>query len=219
MRLVLTGATGFIGREVLKQALDDPSIERITVFTRRPTGRSSPKITELVVQDFTDYSSVQRELRADACIWCLGVLPTAASRDEYVRITFDYAMAAAKALFAENPALRFCFLSGAGADPNEKSWVLYGKIKGRTERELAKLSPNVVSFRPAFVRAAPGDARPLMARLYTPIADVVDRFTDQFSVTCEELASCLLDVAKNGAGEPVLDNRAIRRRRREPDGR
>lgn len=35
MKLVLVGATGLVGREVLKQALDDPRISLVVAPTRR----------------------------------------------------------------------------------------------------------------------------------------------------------------------------------------
>lgn len=211
MKIVLTGATGFVGSEVLRQALDDSSIDHITVLTRRSVGMSNPKLSEIILKDFLDYSKIADHLKADACIWCLGISQTEVSKEEYVKITFDYTMAGARAMLAANPKLRFCFLSGRGADQDEKSISLYGKIKGRTEKELSKLSPNVFNFRPAFIRPArPGQKRPLVPTLFGPIAWVVDHFTDSFSVDSGTLARCLLDVAKTGADQAIIDNRSIR---------
>ncbi len=211
MKIILSGATGLVGSEVLRQALADPIIEQVTALSRRPLDIASPKLNVLVLDDFLDYSRFGEELRADACVWCLGVSQTAVGRDEYIKMTLDYTIAAARAMFEANPDLRFCFVSGAHADQEERSSVLYGKIKGRTEKQLGRLSPNVVSFRPAFIRPPRGRKRPLVVALYTPLANVMDRFTDSFSVDCAQLARCLLDVAKQGASPPVLDNRAIRR--------
>lgn len=211
MKLILTGATGFVGGEVLRQALADPSIEAVTVLTRRPLALSHPKLVSIAMPDFLDYSGLQPgTLAADACIWCLGPSQTAVSRDDYVRMTHDFTLAGARAMLAANPNLRFCFLSGSGADPDERSRLLFGRIKGRTEKALAGLSPRVVSFRPAFIRARPGQTRPLVVRLFVPVANVVDRFTDGFSVDVDQLAKCLIGVAKHGTAEPVLDNAAIR---------
>lgn len=211
MKIVLTGATGFVGSEVLRQALNDSSIEQIIVLTRRSIGISNPRLNEIILQDFLDYSSIADHLKVDACIWCLGVSQTAVSKEEYIKITLDYTMAGARAMLAANPQMRFCFLSGRGADQDEKSLSLYGKIKGRTEKELSKLSPNVFNFRPAFIRPArPGQQRPLVPRLFGPIAWVVDHFTDDFSVASGTLAHCLLGVAKAGAEQAIIDNRSIR---------
>ena len=211
MKILLTGATGFVGSEVLRQALESPSVAKVTCLTRRPLGMAVPKLQELVLPDFTDYSQVAPELDADACIWCLGVSQFAVSKEEYVRITHDYAMEAARAMFTAAPAMRFCFVSGAGADREEHATAFNRNIKGRTEGDLAQLGPNVFIFRPAFIRPAhAGQRRPLITRAWSLIADVVDRFTDDFSVGCRQLARCLLDVAQHGAEARVFENRIIK---------
>ena len=67
MKLILTGATGFVGGEVLSQALKDPDIERVTVFTRRALPLQHPKLHQIELADFTDWSGVAADdLRADA---------------------------------------------------------------------------------------------------------------------------------------------------------
>jgi uncharacterized protein YbjT (DUF2867 family) len=211
MKIILTGATGFVGGEVLRQALDDSSIDQIVVLTRRPVGISNPKLNEVVLDNFLDYSGVAGQLKADACIWCLGVSQYAVSKDEYIKITLDYTIAAARAMLAANPQIKFCFVSGRGADWDEKSMTLYGKIKGRTEKELSKLSPNVFNFRPAFIKPArPEQKRPFLATVFGVFSPLVDAFTDSFSVDTGTLARCLLHVAKNGADQSIIDNRAIK---------
>jgi uncharacterized protein YbjT (DUF2867 family) len=213
MKIILTGATGFVGSEVLRQAINSSSIEQITVLTRRSIGISNPKLNEIILEDFLDYSKIADHLKVDACIWCLGISQTEVSKEEYIKITLNYTIAGARAMLAANPNMRFCFLSGRGADQDEKSISLYGKIKGRTEKELSKLSPNVFNFRPAFIRPArPGQKRPLVPTLFGPIAWVVDHFTDDFSVDSGTLARCLLGVAKAGTDQSIIDNRSIRQR-------
>lgn len=120
MKLILTGATGFAGGEVLKQALAAPSVERVTVLTRRSLGLAHAKLSEVVVRDFLDYSATRLD-DADACIWCLGVSQSQVGKEQYVVITHDYAVAGAAAMIAANPRLRFCFVSGRSADPSEKA--------------------------------------------------------------------------------------------------
>lgn len=211
MKLLLTGATGFTGGEVLKQALADDAIEQVTVWTRRPIGVTHAKLKEVLVADFLDYRGVSLG-DADACIWCLGVSQTQVSKEAYVKITHDYAVAAATALFAANPQLRFCFVSGRSADPSEKSKVLSARIKGRTERALSGLrEQNVFNFRPGYIRAsAQSGKRKDLARFAAPIATLMGLFIKDFSVDCDQLARCLLDVARHGSDQPLLDNRTIR---------
>ena len=212
IRVILTGATGFAGGEVLRQAFADPGIERVTVLTRRAVEMTHPKLRQFLVDDFTDFSRVDADaLTADACIWCLGVSQTAVDKDTYVRITHDYTLAAAKAMLARNPAIRFCFLSGSRADQQEQTSIYYGKVKGRTEKVLSELTPNAFHFRPAVIRATLPEHRiPLAQRIGGVIAIPFDWFSEQVSVDCVQLAHCLIDVAKHGSNHNILDNATIK---------
>lgn len=136
MKIILTGATDFLGTEVLRQALDDATIEQVLVLTRRPSGFAHAKMMEIVLQDFLDYSGL--DLRDyDACIWCLGV-----SQPE----SHGYAIAAATAMFAANRRLRFCFVRGDSADRIEERRAFFARIKGRTERNLSALGGDAFVF-------------------------------------------------------------------------
>jgi len=212
MKIILTGATGFVGREVLKQLLVDKAVAEVVVLTRKSTGIFHPKLKEVITNDFLDYSKIRQDLKADACIWCLGVSQLKVSREEYIRITFDYALQAAQMMLAQNPRLRFCFVSGASANQEEKGISLQGRIKGRAERELALLSPNVFLFRPAFIK--PADRyykRPPVQTIAGYITSVLDLFSEGFSIDVATLAKCLIEVAKNGSDVHLLHNVAIRR--------
>jgi uncharacterized protein YbjT (DUF2867 family) len=74
MKLILTGSTGFIGHEVLSQALAHPSITSIIALTRHPLPpplTSNPKLQNVIVEDFLSYSPsvLEKIAGADACIW------------------------------------------------------------------------------------------------------------------------------------------------------
>lgn len=210
MKLVLTGATGFTGGEVLSQALADPEIEQVTVLTRRTPDRSHSKLDEILVADFLNYSAVDFS-GYDACIWCLGISQAGVSEATYIEITHDYTIAAAEAMAAANPALRFCFVSGRGADQDDKARSLFGRIKGRTERGLAEIGIDSTSFRPAYIRPtrATGPRRDL-ARFLAPIGSVMAWWNEDLAVDCDQLARCLIDVAKHGSPNRVLTNQQIR---------
>ena len=210
MKVLLTGATGFLGREVLRQALDDKAIDHVTTLVRRPTGLAHPKVKEVQVTDFLDYSALDMHAY-DACIWSLGMSQLQATEAEYIRTTLDYTMAAARALLGANPQARFCFVSGRGADPEEKKTALYARIKGRTERQLEALGSNVFVFRPGYIKPTKRSGpRKDLARWFAPIGSVMSMFGKDFSVDCDQLAGCLLDVAKRGASRRLLVNSDIR---------
>lgn len=211
MKIILTGATGFLGQEVLKQLLADVTVTEVVLLVRKSADITNPKLKEFVLRDFLDYSEITKDIKADACIWCLGVPQSAVTKEEYIKITFDYAMYAAKQLLSLNPQLRFCFVSGVSANQKEKGISLQGRIKGRTERELALLGNNIFLFRPSFIK--PGNRsykRPLIQTIAGYIVALLDLFSDIFSINVVTLARCLIDVAKNGSGNRLMDNVTIR---------
>lgn len=73
MKIVITGATGFLGSEVLEQCCHSTGIDSVIVLTRRPLQGNGihAKIRQVIVQDFRCYSPEVLEAiaDADACIW------------------------------------------------------------------------------------------------------------------------------------------------------
>ena len=124
MKIIVTGSTGTVGSELVRESVTDDSIEKITLLARSPANITHPKIKEIIHKDFLHYTGLENVFKeADACIWCLGISQTKVSKEEYFKITHDYAVAAAKAMLVANPSITFLFLSGQGADSSEKSSV------------------------------------------------------------------------------------------------
>ncbi|RKU01296.1 epimerase [Burkholderia sp. Nafp2/4-1b] len=210
MKIILTGATGFAGGEVLRQALADPDIAQVTVLTRRSVGFVHPKLREVLMRDFLDYEG--RDLAGyTACIWCLGTSQAGAAAQAYMRVTLDYPLAAARAMFAANPRLRFCFVSGRSADPTEQRRSLFACIKGRAERQLSELDAPIFIFRPGYIRpTARSGPRKDLARFLAPVGALFSLLGADYSVDCDQFARCLLDVAKHGADRALLVNSELR---------
>jgi len=68
-------------------------------------------------EDFTDFAPLQDRLRGyDACFFCLGTSALGMSETDYRAVTYDLTLAVAHTVLAANPALTFCYVSGAGTD-------------------------------------------------------------------------------------------------------
>ena len=55
-KVIITGATGMIGKGVLLECLDHKSIDEVLVIGRTPVGIDHPKLKELIHKDFTNFS-------------------------------------------------------------------------------------------------------------------------------------------------------------------
>jgi uncharacterized protein YbjT (DUF2867 family) len=74
MKVLSTGATGFVGGALLKKLTARPDIEEVTCLARRALEPWSPKIAVIVHDDFARYDASLLERLGDhtACIWALG---------------------------------------------------------------------------------------------------------------------------------------------------
>ena len=153
MRVVIFGATGMIGRGVLRECLLAPDVEQVVTLGRRQGEETHEKLEQLVIDDLTDYSSVQGKLAGvDACFFCLGVTSAGMSEADYRKVTCDIVVAAGKALAAASPQATFVFVSGLGADA--KSTRMWSRVKGEAENAvLAMPFKRTFVFRPAFILA------------------------------------------------------------------
>ncbi len=150
MNVLITGATGFVGTGVLAESLNSEEVHKVVVLGRQACGVNHPKLTELVVDDMGDLSGVADRLTGlDGCFWCLGVSSAGMDESAYTRVTHTFVMHAAEILLKTNPNLRFCFLSGSGADGN----AMWARVKKRAEVDLRAAGfSGVVVFRPAYIR-------------------------------------------------------------------
>lgn len=167
MHVILTGATGLVGSGVLDAMLKAQDITRITLLTRRPvqmaTDRADPRVNTIIHSDFNAYPPELLSQLQDAkgVVWALGISQTKVSKEDYVTITKDYAVSAAKAfstLGNEKDPFRFVYVSGEGAtqEPGRFS-AIFARVKGETEKILGEMATpafKVVSARPAFVDSA-----------------------------------------------------------------
>ena len=212
MKIIITGATGTAGSEVLRQALADPGISEVLVLSRRPLDVTGAKLKTALLNDFLDYSAVAPQFAGyDACLWCLGISQTEVSKQDYEIITYDYTLAAARAMQACGDGFRFCFLSGRGADSAEKSSILFARVKGRTENALTRLGrPRTWHFRPGYIHSVTAPPRRRIERWIAPLTPLVYRFLPAHIISTVELARAMLAVAKHGAPKPILENDDIR---------
>jgi uncharacterized protein YbjT (DUF2867 family) len=157
IKAIITGATGMVGEGVLLECLAHPDVEQILLINRKPSGRTHPKLREVILADFFAMETIAKELRGyNACYFCLGISSVGIGREEYRHITFDLTLNAAQVMAGLNPDMVFCYVTGAGTDSSEAGRSAWARVKGATENALLRLFKNAYMFRPGFMKAIPG---------------------------------------------------------------
>lgn len=149
-KVIITGATGMVGKAVLLECLDHELINEVLVIGRNSIGMSHPKLHELIHSDFSDFQGVKEVLtNFDACFFCMGVSSGGVKEDKYKKITYDYTLALANVLFEKNPEMTFNYVSGVGTDSTENGRIMWARVKGKTENDILKLGfKHAFMFRP-----------------------------------------------------------------------
>ncbi len=201
-----------VGEGVLLECLQNPVVAHVLVLTRRPTGRTHPKIAELLVPDLSNLSAVESQLTGyNACFFCAGVSSVGISKEEYERITHDMTLAVGKTLLRLNPELTFIYVSGAGTDSRQTSRQHWARVKGRTENELLALPFRAAyMFRPGFMKATTGQRNIL--KWYGAIAwlyPMARKLAPNFVSTMQEVGRAMINAADFGYSKPVLEVRDI----------
>lgn len=153
LHVIITGATGMVGKGVLLSCLKDPSIEKITLISRRSLGLIDSKIEEVLLQDFANLEELKEQLnRADACFHCMGVSSLGLSKEDYYSKTFIYTKSLADLCFQVNPKMTFCYVSGTGTSTTETSRQAWANVKGKAENYLIQKGfQRVFLFRPGLI--------------------------------------------------------------------
>lgn len=75
MKLIVTGANGYVGSEIIRQSLKLPQVTSVVAVSRKlvspPAGTIPTRFESVVVQDYGTYPDYVRDAfrGADACIW------------------------------------------------------------------------------------------------------------------------------------------------------
>jgi uncharacterized protein YbjT (DUF2867 family) len=207
--VVVAGATGLVGREILQGLLADETVAAVHALGRRPLGLQHPRLTSHVV----DFTALPPLPALDEAYLALGTtINVAGSQAAFRAIDFDANLAVARAAQAAG-ARRVGLVSAMGADA--RSRIFYNRVKGELEEALTALELQaLVIARPSLLAGdrealgQPARAGERMAlrvgRLLRPIIPVNLR-----AIAAADVARALLARVPAAYGREVLMSGAM----------
>ena len=211
MRVVIFGATGMVGRGVLRECLDDRRIQDVLVVGRRKCGEHHDKLREVLHDDFFDYSAIRNSFAdRDACFFCVGVSSVGQDEDSYTRLTHDLTLAAAEALLGAASGMTFVYVSAAGADSTEHGGRMWARVRGRLENTLLAMPFKAVYiFRPGYIQPMRGvSSRVFWYRmLYAAIGwsyPLLRRLFPGGVTSTVAIGRAMISVVESGDGSQIL---------------
>ena len=167
-KVVVAGATGSVGRLIVKTCIDDPRIDKVTAVVRKTvsnekaeqlwgagdtsnkdngptTATKMQKLTQIQV-DYSALDVKDEKLKTafqntDAFLTGLGLYSGNATEAEMDQVEGSYNQILATIAHAEG-AKRGAYLSGQGVkqpSTEGRAFVMFGRAKGRAEEGLAKI--------------------------------------------------------------------------------
>jgi uncharacterized protein YbjT (DUF2867 family) len=156
-RILLLGASGLVGRETLRLALDHGEVDRVIAPTRMPLPLQerldnpvSPELESLL-------PNVARR-SADRVICTLGTtMAKAGSQNSFYRVDHDLPIAFAR-VAQQYGAQAFALVSAIGASPSSR--FFYPRTKGETEADIRRVGfASLTILRPMIIEGTRGESR------------------------------------------------------------
>lgn len=210
--VLLAGATGLVGRQLLDGLLADDTVGAVHSLGRRDVDLQHPKLT----QHRVDYAKALPAMpRVDEAFIALGTtIKVAGAQQAFRAVDFDAVVAVAKAAKAAG-ARRLGVVSAMGADT--RSAIFYNRVKGETEQALTALGfDTLVIARPSFLdgdRGALGQplrsGEKLALNISRWLAPVIP--ANYGSVKASSVAGGLLNAVPTTSGRRVLLSGELRK--------
>lgn len=216
MKVIVTGASGMIGKGVLLECLDHPEVSEVLSIGRKVLDMKHPKLRQLQHKDFSEFESVSDQLTGyDACYSCMGVSSAGMKEEQYTLMTYDYTMALAKVLYRLNPKMTYTYVSGQGTDSSENGKVMWARVKGKTENDLISLGfKQAFAFRPGAIIPMRG-VKPssklysVLIKYLTWLIKLIKRISPNSVVDTTQIGKAMINITLNGYDKKIIDPKDI----------
>ncbi|KAJ5780364.1 hypothetical protein N7457_005524 [Penicillium paradoxum] len=149
MKLIIAGATGLLGTEIVRQSLQIPDITQVIALSCKPIqldeGADSSKLKSVLIRDYGEYpDDVKAEFTGvDACIWTVSPIPLQTDRfgfSEVSRAWHDYTKIGFEAMYEAGPVHPFRFMYVRTEKFEDSTWKPVMKVDYQVMRRNTELT-------------------------------------------------------------------------------
>ncbi len=206
-RILIAGASGLIGRELIKQL---PAEHELTLLCRKP----GKEAHHWLPVDFDDLASVTLPRPVDIAFCALGTTRKEAGSAEAFRLVdLDYVIAFAE-LARRHGCQRLVVVSSMGA--SARSPALYPRTKGEMEQALLAQSwQRLAIVRPAMLlgdRQPPRRSEQIFQAIYPLFRPLlVGKFARWRAIEASQVAHAMITLSRQPAGCEIVENEQLLR--------
>lgn len=194
---IVIGATGLVGKQLIKRLQDEPTCQQITAVVRKHQNDldALDKVQQLVLEDFLMLND-QDVSKHSHGFSCLGsTMKKAGSKQAFYSI--DYTINAHFAELLQQTSAHYLLMSAMGA--NCQSHFYYNRVKGELEEYVQTLSLDRISLiRPSLLIGERPEQR-FLEDIAQQVYHKVSRFIpDSFAykpVTADQVAHTMVEAA------------------------
>ncbi|KAI1319815.1 hypothetical protein F5Y16DRAFT_417677 [Xylariaceae sp. FL0255] len=213
MKLIIAGATGLGGTELIKQALQISEITSVIALARRPVGlddSANPNVSKLKNVIVKDYGTIQTMTVAVTPFKTSGL-----NFAEIKRVCQTCPVTGFQTMYAIKPAqpFRFIYFSAEGTpqDLSKKPMMMgnYQIIRGESEKMVCKLSETHEGAEVCILHlgVATTYSAAMSRALVSGIFQAANVFTRALAnISMEQLAAAALDQSIHGFENPLISN-------------
>nr|MBP3724690.1 NAD(P)H-binding protein [Campylobacter sp.] len=192
-KALIVGATGVVGREILNELLRDESYDEITIWVRKDSGISHPKLQTKII-NFDEISQIEPKY-FDEIFCALGTtMKQAGSKEAFLKVDVEYVEQTA-IWGKKNGAKRFLLVSAPNADEN--SMFFYFRAKAMAEKAvIAQNYETTQIFAPPLIKGERKDKR-TMEKIMINFYELFPKsWFDNYPMSGKEIAKQIVKAAK-----------------------
>ena len=199
-KAAIIGATGGIGKQLIKSLAQHDRCEKITVLVRRKleewdTEEIKAKLNVVECEDMDKMADLKSKFEGHDMFYCCLGTRVGNGKDLFIKVDYQYPLDFAK-MAKDVGAKGYILTSSIGADPT--AWSLYSKTKGQVEEALKEVGiDNLTILRPGVLKERDADFR--FGEWLAGVLPFVPK------ATCDQVTKCMITNT-----EEILDSDSTR---------